>query len=117
MRHALLGLLTLALVGCSTPEFNAAEATCRAEWLKKIPPNYQQMLVNRTRYIQQPSGQVSCTTFGSYTSCNQQMISVPIPYTAVETVDVNDGRRDPQISSCTASRCIQTYGNAECKPA
>ncbi|MCR8722684.1 hypothetical protein [Frigidibacter sp. ROC022] len=113
MRRALL-LLPL-LVACGTPEYQTERRACTAEWNVKIPQDLYQRLVQRTRYEQRPSGKSTCTTTGNTTTCVDEMISVPIPYTDVETVDRNKPRRDAQIRLCTAQACQARYGNADCK--
>ncbi|PTE21311.1 hypothetical protein C5F48_12800 [Cereibacter changlensis JA139] len=110
------GFLGLVLLGsCGTPEYRAEQSLCRAEWQQKIPPRYEQQLVERVRYEQRPTGQTNCTTVGNQTSCQQVMTTISIPYTAVETVDVLSSRRDVQIEACTVRACAARYGNPECK--
>lgn len=105
------------LVGsCGTPEYQAERASCQAIWTQKIPPDYRQQVVTRTRYENRPTGQVTCTTQGVTTQCNQVMTTVPIPYTAIETVDLNQSRRDVQVRACSVQACQAKFGNPECKP-
>ena len=117
MRHLALPALTLAalLAGCGTPEFRAERSVCEAEWQKKIPPVYERQIVQRTRWIQVPTGVTTCTTTNNVQTCVAQMRSEAIPYTAVETVDINAPRRDVQIQACTARACTAKFGNAECR--
>jgi glycine cleavage system aminomethyltransferase T len=111
-------LVAFVLVAsCGTPEFQAERASCEAIWMQKIPPVYRQQVVTRTRYEQRPTGQVTCTTQGTTTNCNQVMTSVAIPYTAVETVDIYKAQRDVQVRACAVAACDKKYGNPECKPA
>lgn len=109
-------LAALMLGSCATPEFQAERRACTAEWLRQIPPVYERLLVNRVRYEERRTGVTTCTTTGTQTTCVDQMRSVAIPYTAVETVDVNAARRDVQIAACAARACTARYGNAECRP-
>lgn len=105
----------LTVVACATPQFKAEEQSCSATWSAKIPPIFQQQLVNRTRTIQVPTGQMTCTYYGYTQQCNQIMRTEYIPYTAVETVDIRAPERNRHIASCTAAACSKKYGNAECK--
>lgn len=106
----------LALAACATPEYRQEQDICTAEWMQKIPPEYEQRLVNRTRAIEVPTGQTTCRKVGDVVQCQQIMRTEFIPYTTVETVDVNKARRDPKIRACTQSACMARYGNPECKP-
>lgn len=111
--------LCVIVAGCATKEWRQANSVCAAKYKNEIPPNYQQITVNKTRAVQVPSGNVNCQTFGSgymrTTNCTQGTRTEYIPYTAVKTVDLNKGRRDAAIRSCTTSSCYQQYGNAACK--
>jgi hypothetical protein len=111
-------LLILALLpmGCGTPEFRAERSVCEAEWQAKIPPRYEQQIVERIRWIQVPTGVSTCTTNSQgVQTCVAQMRSEAIPYTAVETVDVNAPRRNVQVQACTAKACTGKFGNPECR--
>lgn len=121
MRRAPLVILALALplMSCGTPEFRAERAVCEAEWVQKIPPRLERQLVERVRYIQVPTGRTTCTTTntatGAVQNCVAQMRSEGIPYTTVETVDVNAPGRDVQIRACAAKACSAKFGNPDCK--
>ncbi|MDO9527277.1 MAG: hypothetical protein Q7J57_17350 [Gemmobacter sp.] len=111
-----VALLSLALlVSCGTPEYRAERQICTADWLQKIPPVYQQQIVTRYRTEERPTGVSVCTPSGNQQICRQQMRTIEIPYTAVETVDINESRRNPQIAACAARSCQAKFGNAECK--
>ena len=105
----------LALAACGTPEYRAERSACVTEWTQRIPADLHQQLVERYRYEQRPTGRSTCTTTGNTTNCVQEMTTISIPYTAVETVDRNKPRRDAQIAACAARACVQKYGNSECK--
>ncbi len=107
--------VVLVLGSCGTPEYRAERSICEAEWMQRIPPRYEQRLVERIRYEQRPTGRSTCTTEGATTNCIAEMTTISIPYTAVETVDVNRSRRNVQIDACAARACQQKYGNAECR--
>lgn len=117
MRRAPLLILALALplMSCGTPEFRAERSICEAEWAQKIPPRLERQLVERVRYIQVPTGRTTCTTVGAVQNCVAQMRTEGIPYTTVETVDVNAPARDVQIRACAAKACSVKFGNPECK--
>lgn len=117
MRLSFVPMLCAAtvLISCGTPEFRAERSVCEAEWLQKIPPRLERQLVERVRYIQVPTGRTTCTTVGNVQNCVSQMRQEAIPYTTVETVDVNAPRREVQIRACAAQACSAKFGNAECK--
>ena len=121
MRRLSIPLLVLALplLSCGTPEYRAEQSVCTAEWRQKIPPRLERQLVERVRYIQVPTGRSTCTTTatptGSVQNCVSEMRTEGIPYTTVETVDVNAPARDVQIRACAVKACTAKFGNAECK--
>ena len=114
-RLLVLSPLCLVLAGCGTPEFRAERSVCEAEWQQKIPPRYERQIVERIRYIQVPTGVSTCTTNNGVQTCVAQMRTEAIPYTAVETVDVNADARAVQVRACTAKACTATFGNPECR--
>lgn len=107
--------VVLVVASCGTPEYRAERSVCEAQWLQKIPPKYERQIVERVRYIQVPTGVSTCTTANNVQTCVAQMRSEAIPYTAVETVDVNAPARDAQIQACTVKACSARYGNPECR--
>ena len=112
-----LPVLTIAilLVGCGTPEYRAERSVCDAEWQRKIPPRYERQIVERVRSIQVPTGVSTCTTANGVQTCIAQMRTELIPYTAVETVDVNAQARMLEVQACTVKACSAKFGNAECR--
>jgi hypothetical protein len=125
MRPTLLVPMAFALASCASPEWRQANNNCSARLYNEIPPSFTQVVVQKTRLISVPNGNVTCHTFGSTfgygysgtTNCTQGTHLESIPYTDVETIDLNQARRDSAIQSCTANACVQQYGNADCKPA
>lgn len=121
MRRAPFVILTLALplMSCGTPEFRAERSVCEAEWRQKIPPRLERQLVERVRYVRVATGRSTCTTTntptGSVQNCVADTRLEGIPYTTVETVDVNAPARDVQIRACAAQACTAKFGNPECK--
>ncbi len=121
MRRTPLLILVLAplLASCGTPEYRAERSVCEAEWRQKIPPRLERQLVERIRYIRVPTGISTCTTTttptGSVQNCVAQTRTEGIPYTTVETVDVNAPARDLQIRACAAKVCTAKFGNPECR--
>ena len=111
---AILGALLL-LASCGTPEFRAEQSMCQATWAQKIPPRLERELYNQTRTRQVPTGRTVCQTVGTKTICDQIMRTQTYTVPAVRTVDRNKPRRDVQIRACTQSRCVQKFGNADCK--
>ena len=114
-----VGVLVAFLTGCASAEWNAARQNCRAIWFERIPPNYQQITVQRTRTVEVPDGNIRCSSdaYGNTTtsSCTQGTRTMYIPYTATETIDTNKKRRNAQIMNCTTITCMDTYGNADCE--
>jgi hypothetical protein len=106
----------IVLGSCGTPEFQAEKGLCEAEWMRKIPPRYEQEMYNQLMSRQVPTGQVTCTTFGYTTNCTQVMRTEFYTVASVRTVDRNKNRRDSNITECTQQKCLQKYGNTECKP-
>lgn len=105
----------VALTGCATPEYRAERKHCEAEWMLKIPPVYRQEAVTRYRSEERLTGETTCQTTGSTTSCKQETKTVSVPYTAIETVDIKKALRDPQIESCAARACSRKYSNSACE--
>lgn len=112
---------SLAVSACVSPEWLAESDICRAAWTAKIPPVWQQRLVERTRYEQVPDGNIKCTSSSgkdgktTRTHCTQGKRHIAIPYTTVETFDLNYDARAPNIGQCIAENCVRKYGNAACK--
>jgi len=117
MRRRVLVVPLLLLSACTTPEYDAERRACTAQWMTRIQPDFAQQLVERLRYEQRPTGRTTCTTTGNQTTCVDQMTTIAIPYTTVETVDLNKPRRDAQIADCTARACVARYGNPSCEGA
>ncbi len=117
MRLTYLPFLAAAflLTGCGTPEFRAERSVCEAQWVQKIPPRYERQLVERVRYIEVPTGRSTCTTTGNVQNCVSQTRLEGIPYTTVETVDVNAPARDIQIRACAVQACTAKFGNPKCE--
>lgn len=113
---ALIFPVSLALVSCGTPEYQAERSICQAEWEQKIPVRYGERLVERTKYIEVPTGEMVCKPLaGGGQRCVSGTRLEGIPYTAVETYDVNADARNVQVRACAAQACSAKFGNAECK--
>lgn len=114
--YALILPLSLLLVSCGTPEYQAERSVCQAEWEQKIPVRYGERLVERTKYIEVPTGQMVCKPLaGGGQNCVSGTRLEGIPYTTVETYDVNADRRNVQIRACAVKACSAKFGNPECK--
>ena len=109
---------SLASCSFSTAEWRAANQSCAAEWKAKIPGNWQDRVVQRTKHVDVPDGNITCRTGLSRDTpeCTQGTTSISIPYTEVISVDLNAGRRNREIAQCTAIQCTNSYGNPDCKP-
>lgn len=105
---------------CATPEWQAANSKCAIRYNQEIPADYQQMMVERQRPVDVPDGSYTCTTRTKgntqKTHCEPGYRTSYEPYLALETVDINEDRRDVEIAHCTASMCLERYGNVDCEP-
>ncbi|HEY9569219.1 MAG TPA: hypothetical protein VIR38_14090 [Thalassobaculum sp.] len=119
MRHVLkptaLVVLCGLAAGCATAEYAAEERTCYLEWAGKIPPQIEQVLVNRTRSVEMPDGSMTCKTDGNTQTCKPGTRMVQVPYTEVATVDVNHDARQRAVARCAEAACLQRHGNTACK--
>ena len=107
--------LALFLTSCATPEYRAERNTCKSIWMSKIPPEFVQEQYNKRQSRQVPSGEVSCYTIGYSTQCTERMKTEYYTTLAVRTVDRNEKYRDTEIKNCTQSKCLQKFGNINCK--
>ena len=111
--------IVLLLTSCSTTEFRKEKSICRAIWMKKIPPVYEQEMYNKVMSRQVPTGRTNCYTTGSgnyaYTNCNQIMKTEYYSVPTMRTVDRNAPSRDKKITACTRQKCTEKYRNNECK--
>jgi len=114
-----MAVLCLAVTGCVSDEWIQVRDACRAKYLREIPVEYQQITVQKTRPVQVPTGTTVCRTTehgrSSTTTCTEGKRTEYVPYTAVETVDINKERRDLAINNCTDLTCTQRYGNSDCE--
>lgn len=119
MRAVYVLILGLVVAGCATPEWRRANSICTAQYNDEIPPKYRQVVVKKSKAIDVPDGNITCKTVGTgssaTTNCTQGTRVEYVPYTDVETVDLNENRRDAAIQRCTEAACFQQYGNAACK--
>lgn len=84
-----------------------------------MPAKLEQRIVRKIKLVEVPDGNLNCNTtyLGSFatTNCTQGTKLIDVPYTDVETVDVNKGARDAEIGACTRTACVAKYKNADCK--
>jgi hypothetical protein len=124
MRHArtlIAGLAVLGVLNGCSPAYRAAQHDCRQKADSAVPANYQQITVNKVRYEKVPDGNVQCVQNflafpydGTGLSCTQGTKRIQIPYTQVETVDVNKEQRDRLYSQCVARRCPKGLFDKNC---
>ena len=107
--------LLMLLGSCGTPEFQGVLASCEATWMEKLPPQYEDRLVNRTETRRVPTGKTSCTNNGTTITCIDEMRTEYYTIVEVETVDRNVEQRGRQVRQCTQAMCTQKYGNPRCK--
>jgi hypothetical protein len=91
----LLGF-AVVLASCSSPEFRQEEGVCTANFMRQIPPRFEQEMYNQIQSRQVPTGQTFCSGFGNMVTCNQTMRTEYYSVPAVRTVDRNKSRRDAQ---------------------
>lgn len=114
-------IVGLTATGCATPEWLAENDLCRGIWTSKIPEIWQQRLVERTRYEDVPDGNIKCSSTAAKdgkttrTHCTQGKRRIWIPYTTVESFDLNAPARQSHVNQCIAENCVRKYGNAACK--
>lgn len=113
--YATLSMTLALLAGCGTAEYRAERGICEARWLDKLPPVYEDRLVNKTRYEERPTGETVCETVNGKTKCTAETMQVSVPYVAVETVDINARERNARITQCAQRRCLEAYGNTKCE--
>lgn len=106
---------SVAVSACTTPEYDAEFGVCEHDWMKRLPPQFEQRMVNSVRYEQVPDGNITCYGYGYYTHCTQGTKSIAIPYVEAVTADIHEETRDARIESCAASACIARFGNADCE--
>lgn len=128
MKTFALLLSAALLAGCASAEYVSAKKQCLPEAYRVYPQNVQPHIVNRTRWEERGTGEVTCNTYGSSsaygyrlssrstTSCYERKESVPIYYQEVVAVDVNEDARRAYLSNCAMRLCIQQFGAGErCK--
>lgn len=115
LRIATVTALGCLAAACGTPEYHQARQICFQEWSARIPPAYQQVFVNRERAVRVPNGKSTCTTNGNTTHCKEGTRTEWVPYTAVETIDVNEDERGLRVRQCASTRCLRSYGNPDCQ--
>lgn len=115
IRKIAVALFLVLLSSCGTPEFQTELASCRATWTSKIPPVFEDKLVNVTETREVPTGKSTCTGTGTALTCVAEMRTEFYTVTEVQTVDIKEEERDIQIRQCTQRMCTKKYGNASCK--
>jgi major membrane immunogen (membrane-anchored lipoprotein) len=112
-------LAVVLLNACSTQARKTASEQCLKDGLYIHPTNIEEKLVQKTRSIQVPTGEMNCVTTGygnmATTNCRANMRTEYIPYTALEKVDLNKRARDAYVKSCADSICLLNHKNKECK--
>lgn len=115
-----LALLSVFVVSaCSTPEWRTENASCQAQWNTKIPVRMEERRVQRIRFLEVADGSFSCVSHNlggiTTTNCEPNKKQVEVPYTVIESFDVNKKSRDEEVASCTSQSCVTRFGNADCK--
>ena len=121
MKPFLVICISLLMTGCATKEYLNAQTECSPAAFRQYPVQSVQMYVQRTRYVQVPTGAEDCEsrTEGNrtYTRCKPEMRTQSVPYQSLEWVDTNIQARNAYLNSCTARLCVKRFGNPECETA
>ena len=117
----------LAINGCTTPEQRATRAACAAEWISRIPPEYESRIVVRHRMEDVFDGTETCVTetvldtsdsrnprYITTEKCTPNVQRIKVPYEAEETFDLHSRERNVHIRDCIAERCMASHGNVSC---
>jgi hypothetical protein len=119
MKATFLLPLALALAGCATPEYRAAQAQCAYQALQQYPVHQVQTLVSTMRPVPTPTGQTHCTTrqHGNTTDtlCEPVMRPVYQRFDEMKLVDLNEANRNALAAACTRDQCVQRHGNPSCE--
>jgi hypothetical protein len=111
--------LCIILVGCATPERRAASKSCEQEAFAAHPPVFERMMIEKTKTIKVPTGDVDCTTMGTgrfaQTTCKAKMRDESIPYVEMQDVDINKFERRTAQSTCADKICYARFGNSKCE--
>jgi len=114
MKHYIL-LIVLFVSACTTPQWDAEKNVCMRKGMAQYPPNMTLQTVQKSRFVNVPNGQFTCTSFGSLIECNEGTTLETQYYTVTETYDLNRRSRNNFANSCTRNACWSKYGNADCK--
>ena len=114
-RSLIAALPCLLLAACGTPEYRAAKSQCMINLMEEYPPVYRERIVQKTRAVSVPNGNVTCKRIGNPTNCTQGKRTEYIPYTVKETYDINESIREQRSHGCAQTRCLKTFGNAKCE--
>jgi hypothetical protein len=114
----LMALTSLVMTGCASKEYYEVRRQCSKEAQIEIPPDIQQITVQRTRQIKYVTDTI-CDSFVDYngyvrTSCTPIYGYQSIPYSTEENVDLSKKKRNDWRKSCVTKQCISKYGNADC---
>jgi hypothetical protein len=108
------------LSACASPEWQLANNDCAARYNAEIPSDYRPMLVVRNQSVPMAGG-YHCVPNGRGhdrgTVCYPYNSWGYMPYSTWEMVDINTERRQAAIRACTASACLNRYGNSACDAA
>ena len=111
-------LISITLIGCTTPQYQAARQECYAESLSTFPKLYKSERLQRTRVGTVPVGKYQCTTSGSDTVCTPPTYkSKTNTYWEWVEVDVNETKRTLSTYRCTRIKCLSRFKNTDCVPA
>lgn len=108
-------MVSFVLSGCATKERQEVLAICSFDANKNYPPKIERILVNKTREIKVPTGNSTCTNFGSFSQCTMGTTTESIPYTVMQNVDINKDLRNESQKACADQICFQRYKNNKCK--
>lgn len=119
--RAMILSITVLLMGCTTPEYQAQQLICESIWITNLPPKYEKVIRTGYRYIEVPNGRSVCVTKtlengDLHTVCKEGTREVQIPYTYTTTIDSNQNMRNEQVDICVHNGCLRRYGDHLCRP-
>jgi hypothetical protein len=108
----------LALTGCATEQWKAAEAQCMMQAMPIFPVATEQRWVHELPPMpfMQKCVQVSYKDKDGKTLLRTECSMVPMmAMPRLETIDLNQKARNDYVRSCAQQSCFVSYGNTDCK--
>ena len=110
--------LCLALAGCATEQYKAAEAQCTMAALQIFPVATEQRWVYELPPVpfMNKCRQIFYKDKDGKDKVRSECTLVPLmAIPRLETIDLNLRGRNDYVRSCAQQSCFETYGNTDCK--